>query len=75
MRQGRLAGRDLFRTLGFGTEEETVLDFLTTYYTTDRPPPPRVFLRKARGRAPREEYSARSSNPPRKILPPGDPPP
>ncbi len=44
MRSGKLTGRDLFRSRAFGTEEEAVRQFLTSYYDSTRPPPPRVFL-------------------------------
>ncbi|MCX7025107.1 MAG: excinuclease ABC subunit UvrC [Spirochaetes bacterium] len=44
MRQGRLSGRDLFRSRAFGTEEEAVHQFLTSYYDGTRLPPPRVFV-------------------------------
>ena len=59
MRGGRLAGRDLFRARAFGTPEEAVLDFLTTYYAPDRPPPPRIFLRDPRGMELALEYLRR----------------
>lgn len=56
MRGGRLAGRDLYRSRAFGSPDEAVLDFLTTYYTAERPPPPRVFLRDPKGLELAEEY-------------------
>ena len=59
MRGGRLAGRDLFRSRAFGTPEEAVLDFLTTYYSAERPPPPRIYLRDPRGLDLAREYLRR----------------
>ncbi len=59
MRGGRLAGRDLFRSRAFGTPDEAVLDFLTTYYSADRPPPPRIYLRDPRGLDLAREYFRR----------------
>ncbi|HSV56604.1 MAG TPA: excinuclease ABC subunit UvrC [Magnetospirillaceae bacterium] len=59
MRGGRLVGRDLFRARSFGTPEEVLLEFLTTYYSTERPPPPRVFLRNPCGLELAGEYFRR----------------
>ena len=59
MRGGRLAGRDLFRSRAFGTPDEAVLDFLTTYYSPERPPPPRIYLRDPRGLDLAREYFRR----------------
>lgn len=59
MRGGRLAGRDLFRSWAFGTPDEAVLDFLTTYYSPERPPPPRIYLRDPRGLDLAREYFRR----------------
>ena len=49
MRGGRLTGRDLYRSRAFGTEEEAALDFLMTYYTPERLPPPLLILRNPSG--------------------------
>lgn len=44
MRGGRLAGRDLFRARAFGSAEDAVESFVTSYYDRDRPPPPTVYV-------------------------------
>lgn len=44
MRAGRMTGRELFRARSAGDEEETLLSFMTSYYSPDRPPPPAIYL-------------------------------
>ncbi|MBN1243358.1 MAG: excinuclease ABC subunit UvrC [Spirochaetales bacterium] len=44
MRGGRLAGRDLFRVRAFGSAEEAIESFVTSYYDRERPPPPTVYV-------------------------------
>jgi excinuclease ABC subunit C len=44
MREGRLTGRDLLRGKLYATEDEALQDFLTTYYGSERLPPPKVFV-------------------------------
>jgi excinuclease ABC subunit C len=44
MREGKLSGRDLMRGKLYATEEEALQGFLMSYYSAERPPPPRVFL-------------------------------
>jgi excinuclease ABC subunit C len=46
MRAGRMSGRDVFRSRSAADEEETVHDFLLSYYGKGRPPPPAVYLEK-----------------------------
>jgi excinuclease ABC subunit C len=44
MRGGRMIGRDLFCSRSAAEEEETLETFITSYYSPDRPPPPKIFL-------------------------------
>ena len=44
MRGGKMTGRDLFRTRTAATERESLETFLTTYYESVRPPPPKIYL-------------------------------
>lgn len=46
MREGRLAGRDLYRSKLYASEEEALPGFLMSYYGPDRLPPARVFVMK-----------------------------
>ncbi len=46
MREGRLSGRDLYRSKLYAPEEEALPGFLMSYYSADRRPPPRVFVMK-----------------------------
>ena len=46
MRDGKLTGRDLFRSRLYAPEEEALGGFLMSYYGKDRTPPPRVFVQK-----------------------------
>jgi excinuclease ABC subunit C len=46
MRQGRLTGRDLFRARSAAAEDETVADFILSYYSPAHLPPPKIFLAK-----------------------------
>ena len=46
MREGRLAGRDLFRSKLYASEEEALPGFLMGYYGAERLPPPRIFVMK-----------------------------
>lgn len=47
MREGRLTGRDLYRSKLYASEEEALPGFLMSYYGPERLPPPRVFAMKA----------------------------
>jgi len=44
LRGGKMTGRELYRTRSAATEEESLEDFLATYYGPGRLPPPRVYL-------------------------------
>ncbi|GAB1484244.1 hypothetical protein MASR2M78_30620 [Treponema sp.] len=44
MRGGKMTGRELYRARTAATEEESLELFLTTYYSLDRLPPPRIYL-------------------------------
>jgi excinuclease ABC subunit C len=52
MRGGRLAGTDMFRSQGFGSDEEDLVQFITRYYSEFRRFPERLFLPP---RAPQED--------------------
>ncbi|MDR1100053.1 MAG: excinuclease ABC subunit UvrC, partial [Treponema sp.] len=41
MRGGRMTGRELFRTHSAADEQESLETFAATYYSPDRPPPPK----------------------------------
>jgi len=44
MRGGRMTGRELFNSRSAAKEDESLVTFLTAYYSPDRLPPPRIFL-------------------------------
>jgi len=44
MRGGKMTGRDLYRTRSASDEWESLELFITSYYDTSRPPPPRIFI-------------------------------
>jgi excinuclease ABC subunit C len=44
MRGGHMTGRELFNSRSAAKEDESLITFLTAYYSPDRPPPPRIFL-------------------------------
>lgn len=44
MREGRLSGRDLFRSRHYGPEEETIQQFLARYYNAENLPPYEVYM-------------------------------
>ena len=44
MRGGKMNGRELYRTRSASNEEESLEQFITTYYDPARPPPPKIFL-------------------------------
>jgi len=46
MRDGRLFGRDLYRSKLYAAEEEALPGFLMSYYGPERLPPPRIFVMK-----------------------------
>jgi excinuclease ABC subunit C len=46
MRGGKLTGRDLFRAKSAAGELDSIETFMLSYYNTDRPPPPRIYLAK-----------------------------
>jgi len=59
MREGRLTGRDLFRSKLYAAEEEALPGFLLSYYGPDRAPPPRVFVMRGTELGLVAEYFAR----------------
>jgi excinuclease ABC subunit C len=44
MRGGKMTGRELFRTRSAAEDEESLETFIASYYSPDRPPPPRIYL-------------------------------
>ncbi|QQO09456.1 excinuclease ABC subunit UvrC [Breznakiella homolactica] len=44
MRGGKMTGRELFRTRTAAEEDESLDTFIVSYYSPDRPPPPRIYL-------------------------------
>jgi excinuclease ABC subunit C len=46
MRQGRMIGRELFRTHSAATEQESLEIFLASYYTRERLPPAAIFIQE-----------------------------
>lgn len=56
MREGKLVGRDSFISPLYATEEEALQTFLAGYYSTQRLPPPFVYLMKRTGTKPVAEY-------------------
>jgi excinuclease ABC subunit C len=44
MRGGKMTGRELFRTRSAAEEDESLETFAASYYTPDRPPPPKIYL-------------------------------
>ncbi|WP_028973045.1 excinuclease ABC subunit UvrC [Spirochaeta cellobiosiphila] len=44
MRNGKLIGRDLFRTKIYGTEEDAMTDFILLYYQNTTIPPQQIFV-------------------------------
>ncbi|MDR0569066.1 MAG: excinuclease ABC subunit UvrC [Spirochaetaceae bacterium] len=44
MREGKLVGRELFRTHSAAEEEESLETFIAAYYTQNRPPPQYIYL-------------------------------
>jgi excinuclease ABC subunit C len=44
MRGGKMTGRELYRTRSAAEEAESLETFIASYYTPDRPPPPRIFI-------------------------------
>jgi len=44
MRGGHMTGRELFNSRSAAKEDESLVTFLTAYYSPDRLPPPRIFL-------------------------------
>lgn len=44
MRGGKMTGRELFRARTAASDDESIEQFLTTYYAPDRLPPPRIYL-------------------------------
>jgi excinuclease ABC subunit C len=44
LRDGKMQGRELFRTRSAATEEESLETFVAAYYTPERPPPARIFI-------------------------------
>jgi len=44
MRDGKMTGRDLFRTRSAAGEWESLETFITSYYDTSRPPPLKIYL-------------------------------
>jgi len=46
MRQGKLIGSDIFRSKSPSSEEESISEFLVSYYSTLHDPPEKVYLKK-----------------------------
>jgi excinuclease ABC subunit C len=44
MRDGKMTGRELYRTRSAAEETESLETFVAAYYTPDRFPPPRIFI-------------------------------
>jgi len=44
MRGGKMTGRELYRTRSASDEEESLELFITSYYDSSRPPPPKIFI-------------------------------
>jgi excinuclease ABC subunit C len=44
MRGGKMTGRDLFRTRSAADEADSLEMFITSYYDSRRPPPPKIFV-------------------------------
>jgi excinuclease ABC subunit C len=44
MRGGKMTGRELYRTRSAAEEEESLEQFITTYYDPGRPPPTKIYL-------------------------------
>jgi len=44
MRDGKMTGRDLFRTRSAADEQESLELFITSYYDSARPPPIKIFI-------------------------------
>jgi len=44
MRGGKMTGRELYRTRSAANEEESLIQFILSYYNPDRPPPPLIFI-------------------------------
>ena len=44
MRGGKMTGRELYRTRSAADEEESLIQFMLSYYSPDRPPPPLIFI-------------------------------
>ena len=44
MREGKLSGRELYRTKSASDEWESLEIFITAYYNQSRPPPPKIYL-------------------------------
>jgi len=44
MRGGKMTGRNLYRTRSAADESESLELFITSYYDSTRPPPPKIFL-------------------------------
>ncbi|MDR2397391.1 MAG: excinuclease ABC subunit UvrC [Spirochaetaceae bacterium] len=45
LREGKMIGRDLFRTRSAATEGESLETFAAAYYTPERPPPAQIYVR------------------------------
>lgn len=44
MRGGKMIGRELYRTRSAADSEESVTQFILSYYNSDRPPPPFIYI-------------------------------
>ena len=47
MRGGKMTGRSLFRTRSAADELESLDIFITSYYDSSRPPPPKIFIQNS----------------------------
>ncbi|MDR2418887.1 MAG: excinuclease ABC subunit UvrC [Treponema sp.] len=46
-RDGKMRGRELFRTHSAAPDEESLETFVAAYYTPERPPPAQIFIQKS----------------------------
>ncbi|MFZ5367589.1 MAG: excinuclease ABC subunit UvrC [Spirochaetota bacterium] len=45
MRGGKMTGRELYRTRSAADETESLMQFILSYYSPDRPPPPLIYIK------------------------------
>lgn len=75
MREGKLSGRDLYRSRVYGTESEALSNFLMEYYSADRLPPAKIYIAsQARAPAPAADTLAAAAEPAAPFAPAGSAP-